>query len=158
MRMRTRSPSRTTKGVLAGPAFPLITSQLNSMVHAVRDGVVGQNSVLLEQDCEILIHPRRIARLWMHDEGAQHAHHFLHGHVRVVEIRSDLVKSEFVDEPAPWRNRILADSWTSIHVVRDLQAMPVHRGRLGQMIVQNDAHTTPLRDLNRGARRPSVKS
>ena len=33
----------------------------------------------------------------MHDERADHAHHFLHGHVRVVEKSSFLVQRELVD-------------------------------------------------------------
>ena len=46
----------------------------------------------------------------MHDEGAQHAYHFSHGHVRVLEICTLLMQRELIDETTTRRNRVLADS------------------------------------------------
>src|SRR5207248_853661 len=84
----------------------------------------------------------------MHDEGAKHAHHFLHGHMRVVEVSTLLVQRELVNEASARLDRHLADAGTTVHVVGNFEAMPVHRGRFGQVIVNDDANTVSLIDLN----------
>src|SRR6266850_7326245 len=79
-------------------------------VHGVRHGDVWQNGILLQNDCEVSVGARLVWLLRMHDERADHAHHFLHRHVRVVEIGAFLVKREFIDKSAAGRNRILTTS------------------------------------------------
>src|SRR5216683_3960740 len=85
----------------------------------------------------------------MHDEGADHAHHFLHRHVRVVEIRAFLVQREFVDKSATGRDRVLTRTGRSVHLVRDFEAVPVHRCRFGKVVVHDDPNAITLVHLNR---------
>ena len=98
MRIRTRSPSLTISGVEAGPALPLMTSQLNSMFMVFGMVLFGSTAYSCSAMQEVFIHARRIGRLRMHDEAAEHAHHFLHGHVRVIKECSVLAQSELVHE------------------------------------------------------------
>ena len=147
--MRTRSPCRTIKGVVAGAALPLRVSQLNSMFIGVGNGDIGQNGVFLQNDCEISIYSRPVRLLGMHDEGADHAHHFLHRHVRVVKVGTFLVKCEFIDESPARRDRVLATPRRSVHLDRHLESMPVHRCRFGEVVVDDDANAIALIHLNR---------
>src|SRR5918995_1228594 len=91
MRTRTRSPSFTSIGVVAGPDLPLIVSQLNSI--ASEFGMVLFGTIDL----------RRVRPAWMDDEQADQAHHFLHGHVRVVEEGPVLSQRELVHKAAARR-------------------------------------------------------
>ena len=92
----------------------------------------------------------------MHDERADHAHHFLHGHVRVIEERAFLVQREFVSESAAGRNRFLGNAWRAVHIKGNFEAVPVHRSGLGQVVIDDDAHAIALVHLNRGAGRSAV--
>src|SRR5215831_13428095 len=76
----------------------------------------------------------------------------------VVKVRSRLMEGEFVDVASTRLDRSLADTGASVQVVGDLEAMPVHRGRLRQMILQNDPNAVTLVDLNRWPRSASIKS
>src|SRR2546422_10626945 len=92
----------------------------------------------------------------MQDEEAEHAHHLLHGHVRVIEEGAVLVEGEFIDEPAAGRDRILRDPRPPIHLNRDLKAVPVHGGRLGQAILNDDTHPISLVHFDRGSGHATV--
>ncbi len=97
---------------------------------------------------EILIGRWRVRLFRMHDERAEHAHHFLHRHMRVVKVRSRLMQRKFVNKTSAGLNRILADSRSSVHLMRNFKSMPVHRRRFGQMIIDNNPHAVSLRDLD----------
>src|SRR6202034_4890728 len=92
----------------------------------------------------------------MHDERADHAHHFLYRHVGVVKVSSFLVKREFVDKSPSRRNWGLATSRRPIHLDRNLKSMPVHRCRLGEVVVDDDANAIALVHFNRWARSAAV--
>src|SRR5439155_25027655 len=125
-------------------------------VHGVRHLDVRQDGVLLHNDCEVSIDARRVWLPGMHDERADHAHHLLHRHVRVVEISAFLVEREFVDKSATGRNRILTRTGRSVHLARDFEAVPVHRRRFGKMVVHDDSNAITLVHLNRRARSGAV--
>ena len=118
-------------------------------VHGVRHLDVRQDGVLLHNDCEVFIDARLVWLLGMHDERADHAHHFLHRHVRVVEISAFLVQGEFIDEATTGSDRILTRTGRSVHLVRDFEAVPVHRCGFGKMVVHDDPNAITLVHLNR---------
>ena len=77
-RIRTRSPSLTSIGVVAGPALPLIVSQLNSIDSVLGIVLFGSSA----HSCnEIRSRDRPAACTgssgWMMKQ-ADHPHHFLH--------------------------------------------------------------------------------
>ena len=143
IRMRTRSPSFTTIGVVAGPALPLIVSQLNSIASVFGMVLFGRMAhswnTSRNRDRRAACRPLR-----MNDEEPDHAHHLLHRHVRVVEERAVLVERELVGKCAARRDRILRNTRHAIHLVRNLEAMPVHRERFGQSIRDDEADTVTL--------------
>src|SRR5581483_2563609 len=55
-------------------------------------------------------------------------------------------------------NRILTASGRPIHVDRDLESVPVHRGRFGKMVVDDDPNPITLVHLNRRAWSAAVVS
>src|SRR6516165_10312950 len=118
-------------------------------VHGVRDVDIRKDCVLLQDYDEVLVHGQLVGFFRMHDERADHAHHFLHRHVRVIKVSPFLVQREFVNEPATWWDRVLAGTGRSIHIVWNLETVPVHRCRFGKVIVHDDADTITLCDLNR---------
>jgi len=98
---------------------------------------------------EVFIGARLVWLLGMHDECADHADHFLHRHMRVVEISAFLVKREFIDKAAAGRDRILTRTGRPVHLIRNFETVPVHRGRFGKVIVHDDANSITLVHLNR---------
>ena len=92
----------------------------------------------------MLVHPRPFRCLRMHDEHADHPHHFLHRHMRVVEEGSFLVQGELIDETAARWNRVLGEARNAVHLDGKLEAVPVHAGHLRQVIVHDDPHPVPL--------------
>jgi len=74
----------------------------------------------------------------------------------VVEISAFLVEREFIDKSATGRDRILTRTGRSVHLARDFEAVPVHRGRFGKVIVHNDPNAIALVHLNRRARSAPV--
>jgi hypothetical protein len=92
----------------------------------------------------------------MHDERAEHPHHFLHRHVRVIEKGPRLMQCKFVDEAASGQNRILADAGAAVHAVWNFKSMPVHGSRFRQVVVDDDPHAIALGDLNGRSRRAAV--
>src|SRR5258708_7424148 len=120
-------------------------------VHGVWHLDVRQDGVLLHDDCEVFIGARLIWLFGMHDESADHAHHFLHRHVRVVEISAFLAEREFIHKSATGRDRVLTRTGRSVHLVRDFETVPVHRRRFGKVIVDDDPDAITLVHLNRGA-------
>ena len=85
----------------------------------------------------------------MHDEGPDHAHHFLHRQVRMVEERACLVEREVVNKATARRNRILTGSRSAVHVVWDLEPVPVHGGGFGKVVIHDDPHPVSLVHLDR---------
>src|SRR3989475_6465824 len=120
-------------------------------VHGVRHLDVRQDCVLLHNDCEVFIGARLVRLPGMHDERADHTHHFLHRHVRVVEISAFLMESEFIDESTTGRDRVLTRTGRSVHLVRDFETVPMHRCRFGKMVVHDDPNAIALVHLNRRA-------
>ena len=94
----------------------------------------------------------------VHDEGAQHANHFLHRHVRVIEVGAFLMESEFVDKAPARLDRVLTGSRRAVHVVRDFKAMPVHGERLGQMVIHDNPNPVTLIYLNRWPGSAAIES
>src|SRR2546427_6452743 len=125
-------------------------------VHGVRHLNVRQDGVLLHNDCEVFIGARLVWFLGVHDERADHAHHFLHRHVRVVEISAFLMEREFIDESTTGRDRVLTRTGRSVHLVRDFEAVPVHRCRFGKVVIHHDSNAIALVHLNRRTRSAAV--
>ena len=96
--------------------------------------------------------------LRMDDEHPDQAHHFLHRHMRVVEERSVLMQRELVHKLSARRDQILRDAGHAVHLVRDLQTVPVHRKALGQSIFDDESDPIAFVDLNRRARNAAVES
>src|SRR5713226_7845560 len=118
-------------------------------VHGVRHLDVRQDGVLLHNDCEVFIDARLVGLLGMHDERADHAHHFLHRHVRMVEISAFLVEREFIDKATTGGHRILTRTRRTVHPVRDFETMPMHGCRFWEVIVHDDPNAITLIHLNR---------
>src|SRR5215813_2413053 len=131
------------------PRFSIKGKPVEFHVHRVRGLIAWQNGILLQQDYKIAINPRGIRLLRVHDEGTQHANHLLHGQVRVIEVSPFLMESEFVDEAPTWLDWVLAGPRRTIHVVRYLKSMPMHREGFGQMVINDDSDAVSLVDLNR---------
>src|SRR5262249_3549142 len=110
------------------------------------------------QNCKVLINVWLMRLFRMHDEGAQHSHHFLHRHMRVIEEGPLLVKSELVDEAPAGFDGVLACSRRAVHVWRDFKPVPVHGERLREMIVDDDSNAISLTHLNRWSRSAAVES
>ncbi len=117
-------------------------------VHGVGHGARRQHGVLLQMNEKVVVHVRCIRLGWMHDEAAQHAGHLLHCEMRVIEEGSGLVNVEFVDKSSARLDRVLADARHAVHIDRNFKAMPVHRGRFGQVVVDDNAHAVALIYLN----------
>src|SRR6266704_3167207 len=139
-------------------SFAIESEPVEFHVHGVRSRIARQNGVLLQQDHEVAINRRIVRLLWVHDEGAQHADHFLHSQVRVIKVGAFLMKREFIDKSAAWLDRVLARSWCPVHVVRDFKSMPVHRERLRQMVINNDPNPVALIYLNRWPGSAAIES
>src|SRR5712664_794503 len=125
-------------------------------VHGVRDIYVWQDGVLLQDDDEILVDAGFIGFLWVHDERADHPYHFLHCHVRVVEVRAFLVERELVDESAAGWDRVLACTRCAIHLDRNLETVPVHRRCFGKVVIHDDANAITPGNLNGWSRSAAV--
>jgi len=156
-RSRTRSFRRTISGVVAG-TLAVEGQPVELHVHRVGNWVIRKDRELLEDDREVPVHRRSVALFRMHDEGANHAHHFLHRHVRVVEERACLMQRKFVYETSSRRDRILAAPRRPVHVHRDLKSVPVHRGGLREMVLEDDSHVIALGHLDGWARGAAVVS
>ena len=119
-------------------------------------GRVRQHGVLLQVDEEVLLAVRAVGCAGMHDEGAEHAGELLHGHVRVVEEGAFLVDDEVVRKALAGADRLLADAGHAVVADGIFEAVPVHGGRLGQLVLEDDADLVALRDLDGGAGRGAV--
>ena len=78
--------------------------------------------------------------------------------MRMVKERSRLVQSEFVDIAPARRNRVLSESDAPIHFHRHLEAMPVDRGHLRQVVVKHHSHAITLINFDGRAGYTSVES
>src|SRR5216683_6868552 len=125
-------------------------------VHRVRDFNIRQDRVLLHDDDEILVDPGFVGFLRVHDERTDHPHHFLHRHVRVVEVGAFLVEGELVDESAAGCDGILARPRRSVHVIRYVETVPVHRRCFGKVVIHNDANAIAPGNLNGWPRSAAV--
>src|SRR5437870_8431286 len=138
------------------PGFTVEGEPVELHVHGVGNCNVRQNRVFLQDDEEIFFNARFVRLLWMHDERTDHSHHFLHGHMRVIEVGSFLAECEFVDKSTAGRDGVLAGTRCAVHLDRNLESVPVHRSWFGEVIVHDDADAIALSDLNRGSRRTAV--
>src|ERR1051326_4391057 len=84
----------------------------------------------------------------MDDEAAEHPHHFLHGHVGVIEERAVLMQIELVNEFSTGHDRVLANAGHTIHLVGKFQTVPMYPGRFGQMILEENADAIALMGLD----------
>src|SRR3982751_4357562 len=66
----------------------------------------------------------------------------------MVEVGSLLMQGELVHKTAAGFDRFLADPRHAIHTDRDLKPVPVHRGGLGEVIIEDDVNAVPLGALN----------
>src|ERR1700735_1120868 len=138
------------------PRFAVEGQPIELHVHGVRHLDVRQDGVLLHDDCEVIIGTRLVGFPGVHDERADHAHHFLHRHVRVIEISTLLLEREFVDKSATGRDGVLTRTGCSVHLVRDFEAVPMHRCRFGKVVVHDDPNAVTLVHLNRRPRSAAV--
>ena len=94
----------------------------------------------------------------MNDEHADHAHHLLHRHVRVVEEGAMLVQRELVYEPAPGQDRVLCHAGHAVHRDGHLEAMPVRGEDLRQVVLDDEADPVSLVHLDRRAGHAPVEA
>src|SRR5260370_14425937 len=137
------------------PRFAVEGQPVELDVGAVGDVAVGQDGPLLQHDSEVVVYSWCPGFLRMNDEQTDHAHHLLHGAVRVVEESSRLVQRELVSKFAAGRNWFLADVGQAVHLYRNFQAVPVDRGGFGKVVLEDDPHAIALIDLDR---RPWARS
>src|SRR5579883_1943247 len=107
---------------------------------------------------EVLVAMRAIRLLGVHDETAEHARHLLHCHVRVVEVGALLMDVEFIDKAATGLDRRLADARHSVVWDRVFEAVPMKRGWLGQMVLEDHADSIALVHLNGRSRRAAIEA
>ena len=84
----------------------------------------------------------------MHDEHADHAHHFLHGEVGVIEEGTVLVQVPLVNKFSTRRNWILAQADASVHLHRNFEAVPVHGRHFGELVFNDYPHLVALVDFD----------
>src|SRR6266849_6684587 len=94
----------------------------------------------------------------MDDEAAEHPHHFLHGHVRVIEEGAVLVQRKLVNEALAGHNRFLSDAGYAVHLNREFEPVPVNTGGLGQMILEDDADAIAFICLDGRSRGASIEA
>ena len=112
----------------------------------------------MNDDAKVPIDPGRIRILRVDDQQAEHPHHLLHRHVRVVEERAVLVQRELVHELAPGQDRVLCHAGHAVHRDGHLEAMPVRREDFGQVVLDDEADPVPLVHLDRRARHAPVEA
>src|SRR5260370_28238478 len=94
----------------------------------------------------------------MNDESAQHSHHLLHRHVRVIKESSVLAQWKLVHEALARHHRFLSDAGNAIHLVGELEPVPVYARWFRQVVLEEDADLVSLARLNRRSRRASVEA
>ena len=94
----------------------------------------------------------------MDDEESHHPDALLHGVVRVVEIRAVLVEVELIDVGLAGTDRRLGQARHAVEADGHLQTVPVNGRRLGQLVVDDEAHTVALNDLDRRAGHRAVEA
>jgi hypothetical protein len=67
----------------------------------------------------------------MHDEQSEHAHHFLHREMRVIEERACLMQFPLVNKLAARWDGILSQSHTAIHLHWHFESVPVDGRHFG---------------------------
>src|SRR5689334_8774716 len=92
----------------------------------------------------------------MDDEQPDHAHHFLHGHMRVVKERTALVHRELVNESAPRHDWILGETRHAVHIDRNFESMPMRSGGLWQVIVEDNSDSIAFLNFNHRPRYAAV--
>ena len=110
----------------------------------VGHGVIRQQRPLLKNQPEVAVDPRFVSLLGMDDEHPQHAHHLLHGEMRMVEKRAVLVQGPFVNKLAARRHRILPQPHAAVHLHRHLETMPMDRRHLGQFVLEDHPYAIAL--------------
>src|SRR6185312_16085576 len=116
------------------------------------------DGIFLQQDDEILIDARLTRAFGMHDERTKAAEHLLHRHVRVIEVRSRLMQRELINKAPTRLDWLLAQAGRTVHAVGNFETMPVHRHRLWQMVVYDEADAIALRHLDSRPGRATVET
>ena len=88
----------------------------------------------------------------MDDEQTDHAHHFLHGPVRVIEESPRLVQRELISKLAAGRNWFLTDIRQTVHLYRNLDTVQVDGGGFRKVVLEDNPHAVTLIDLYRRTR------
>src|SRR5450830_1292139 len=114
--------------------------------------------VSVEQEHEIAIDAHEIRILGMGDPEAHHAHRHLHHFIgmRVIHESAGAARSELVDESFTRRDARLGQPGDAVHTVGQALAVPVHRGVLGQLIGDENAHPVALDHFYRRPRTLAV--
>ena len=121
-------------------------------------GRSGLDEPFVEKDREVAIDRPHAGIARMDDEKAVHAEGDLHHLVemRVIHQRAGLLERELVRERLARRDLRLIETAHAVHAVRDDEAVPVHRGPLGQFVRDEDAHAIAFERLDRRPRRRAV--
>src|SRR5712691_6230422 len=141
-------PESNDKRCSCRPGLAVECQPVELHIHRIRNRVVRQDGILLQDDREVSVRSWFVRLLRMHNERADHAHHFLHRHMRVIEVSAFLVESELIDELAARSDRVLARAGRPIHVIRDLEAVPVHRRWFRKVVIYDDPDAITLIHLN----------
>ena len=154
MRRRTRSPCFTTSGSVPGKTRLLKVKTLKSII-TVGSGVDVPG--LMNHSFRKIAKSRSTRRGGvprMEDQEAHHPHRHLHHlvEVRVVHLRAVLPDGELVLERLARLDARLVEPGHAVHAVRQEHAVPVHGRRLGQPVLDVDAHAVALDGLDRRAR------
>src|SRR5579863_2871510 len=89
-----------------------------------------------------------VTSFWMRDEKANHAHHFLHGAVRVIEKSAFLMDGKFVGVFFARSDGLLADPGDAVLFDGNFEAVPVNGSGFGEAIFENNADAFALLDLD----------
>ena len=93
----------------------------------------------------------RVTLLRVRNEHSDHANHFLHRAVRVIEKSSFLVNGKFIPVGFAGRDWLLADVRYAVLFDGNFQSVPMHGGAFRQAIFHVDAHPVSLLHLNGGS-------
>ena len=113
---------------------------------------------VVQQDRVVAVDPLGFRLARMDDEQSHHADRHLHHlvGVRVVHVGAVLLQRERVLVGFAWLDVRLGQATDAVHAGRQVDAMPVDRGVLGQPVGHVDAHAIAFEDLDRRARGAAV--
>ena len=139
------------RGGLAVVVVAALLAQAHEHAHGIGVGPVG------ELDDVVAVGPDVVGRIGgVDDDGAVHAGELLHARVRVVPVGAVLAHAEAVGEGLPRRDAGKAHPGNAVHLVGELDAVPVDGGGLAQAVGDADRHGVALAPAQHGAGKRAV--